>query len=69
VTDGGELWYTSNSGMRWHRLDSGTGFALRGLHFVNARQGWIVGDGGIILRYAADHLPIVAEVFLPIVLR
>jgi len=69
ATDRGELWYTGNGGTRWHQLDSGTGFALRGLHFVNAQLGWIVGDGGTILRYAADHLPIVEEVFLPMVLK
>jgi photosystem II stability/assembly factor-like uncharacterized protein len=69
ATDRGELWYTGNGGTRWHQLDSGTGFALRGLHFVNAQRGWIVGDGGTILRYAADHLPIVSEVFLPVALK
>jgi hypothetical protein len=63
------LWYTGNSGARWHQLDTGAGFALRGLHFVNAQLGWIVGDGGTILHYAADHLPIVGEVFLPMVLK
>jgi photosystem II stability/assembly factor-like uncharacterized protein len=69
ATDWGELWYTGNGGARWHQLDSGTSFALRGLHFVNDQQGWSAGDGGTILRYAADHLPIVGEVFLPIVLK
>jgi photosystem II stability/assembly factor-like uncharacterized protein len=66
ATDRGELWYTGNGGTRWHRLDGNTGYALRGLHFVNAQRGWFVGDGGTILRYVADHLPIVGEAFLPL---
>ncbi len=68
VNDLGEIWCTGSGGARWQLLESGTGFALRGLDVLDARRAWFVGDGGTILRYSADHPPVV-EVFLPVVRR
>ncbi len=44
VAERGVILYTSNGGQRWHLLDSGTPFALRGLSFVGRTEGWMAGD-------------------------
>ena len=41
---------TTDGGQNWHRQQSGVNRDLFGLHFVNPREGWIVGDGGLILH-------------------
>ncbi|MBM3212580.1 hypothetical protein FJZ33_10180, partial [Candidatus Poribacteria bacterium] len=38
------------NGIRWQDQISNTQLELRGVHFVNTLEGWIVGDNGIILR-------------------
>jgi photosystem II stability/assembly factor-like uncharacterized protein len=65
ATDHAELWYSSNGGKQWHQMDGNTPYTHRGVHFINALHGWSVGDGGTILHYSANRLPIIDELFLP----
>lgn len=53
VGDWGQVWGTSDSGTSWELLDSGTLFNLLGMHFLSNGEGWIVGEFGTILHYAA----------------
>jgi len=69
ATDRGEMWLTSNSGLRWQRLPGNPGYALMGLHFVEPERGWFVGDGGTILRLDAERWPVQEEVLLPFLKR
>ena len=69
ATSGGEMWFTADGGGRWQRLSGVSGFALRGLYLLDAQHGWFVGDGGTILRLAAERWPVQEEVLLPFLKR
>lgn len=68
ATDRGEMWFTADGGGRW-RLLGAPGFALYGLHLLDAQHGWFVGDGGTILKLAAERWPVQEEVLLPFLKR
>lgn len=36
--------------MEWQQIESGTEAHLYGVHFVDAKHGWAVGSGGIVLK-------------------
>ena len=47
---GGWMCKTTDGGLSWKRLTSGTCRSLCSVHFVNSEIGWVVGEGGTILR-------------------
>lgn len=53
--DGGLLYQTTDAGADWQPVNSGNGYDLLGLNFVDPTHGWIVGDYGTILSYAGDR--------------
>ncbi len=51
TTDGrGAFLKTDDGGGTWQRLPTNTDDALRGVSFVDAANGWLVGEGGTILH-------------------
>jgi uncharacterized protein (TIGR03437 family) len=46
----GSIVNTTDGGVTWSNQDPGVTVSLNGLFFVNATQGWAVGDGGTIVR-------------------
>ncbi len=46
----GTIIKTADGGVTWNHQDAGVTDALNGVCFVNASQGWAVGDNGTILR-------------------
>jgi len=53
----GLLFPTTDGGATWQSVNTGTGVNLLGLSFTDAQHGWIVGEFGTILSYAADRTP------------
>lgn len=52
----GTILYTDNGGETWQRQNSGVFNCLHGVVFVNAKEGWAVGDG-IILHTTDGGVP------------
>lgn len=48
--DGGALLKTTNGGLSWHALTSGTTAALRALAMLDALTSFAAGDGGVLLK-------------------
>jgi uncharacterized protein (TIGR03437 family) len=46
----GSILNTTDGGVTWTHQDPGVAVSLNGLFFLNASQGWVVGDNGTILR-------------------
>ncbi|MDP2401736.1 MAG: cell wall-binding repeat-containing protein, partial [Actinomycetota bacterium] len=46
----GLLYRTTNTGLDWAYESPGTGTNLRGAFFIDPANGWIVGDGGAVLK-------------------
>jgi photosystem II stability/assembly factor-like uncharacterized protein len=46
---GTRVFHTPDAGLTWVEADTGQNLPLRGLHFVDDRHGWAVGDLGTIL--------------------
>ena len=46
---GTRVFHTPDAGLTWFEADTGQNLPLRGLHFVDDRHGWAVGDLGTIL--------------------
>jgi photosystem II stability/assembly factor-like uncharacterized protein len=44
------LLHTDNIGESWTTIDLRTGRQMRRMHFANSKQGWVVGEDGIILH-------------------
>ena len=59
VGDHGIIWHTSDAGLNWNQIPSGTDAELHAVHFSDPRHGWIVGgtnqpysdqSRGVVLR-------------------
>lgn len=53
VVAGGErgiIVYSDDAGASWRQATVPVSVSLTGLHFVNERDGWAVGHGGVVLR-------------------
>lgn len=53
VVAGGErgiIVYSDDAGASWRQATVPVSVSLTGLHFVNERDGWAVGHGGVLLR-------------------
>jgi photosystem II stability/assembly factor-like uncharacterized protein len=50
VGDTGVILRTSNQGMNWTTINSGTDAALQSVFFANANVGYISGERGIVLK-------------------
>lgn len=50
VGDMGTVIRTTNGGISWNTISSGTSNNLTSVFFTNADTGFIVGDAGIILK-------------------
>ncbi len=46
---GDRLVRTTDGGITWNEVSTGA-FGIRSVAFANARNGWVVGDGGIVAR-------------------
>ena len=46
---GTRVFHTPDAGLNWYEGETGQNLPLRGLHFVDDRHGWAVGDLGTIL--------------------
>jgi len=50
VGQNGVILSTIDSGDHWHLQESGTTRYLKSVYFIDEHTGWIVGDGGLILK-------------------
>ncbi|HPI21317.1 MAG TPA: T9SS type A sorting domain-containing protein, partial [Candidatus Kapabacteria bacterium] len=48
--------YTTDGGATWNNQASGTSVALYGIYFIDANNGWAVGNNGTILRYTLNPI-------------
>ncbi len=56
----GRILKTVDAGNHWEQQVSGTTSTLRGVHFLDFVQGYVVGDGGIVLRTLTGGEPSVS---------
>ncbi len=47
---GGQIWRTTNGGLKFDSLPSGTNHNLYGMHFIDSNTGYIGGDSGTVLK-------------------
>ena len=48
VSNNGVIQKTTDGGVYWLLLNSGTTKNLKGLHFINSQTGWVVGDSSAV---------------------
>ena len=47
----GNIYYTTNGGNDWLKNDPLTDQHLNKVYFLNKQKGWIIGSGGLLLKY------------------
>ncbi|RCS56196.1 hypothetical protein DTL42_00275 [Bremerella cremea] len=59
VGDHGIIWHTSDAGLNWNQIPSGTEAHLHAVHFSDPKHGWVVG--GVQLPYSAETRGVVLQ--------
>jgi len=54
VGDSGTISHTEDGGVTWAKQNSGTSSHLYSLDIITPRDGWAVGDSGVVLHYTAE---------------
>ena len=61
VGSGGQIYQSTDFGVTWNSQTSGTEKYLEGVFFINALNGWAVGDNGTIIHTTNGGVSFVQE--------